>query len=82
MPSHRITTLPHKLKPLTDDAVPGIRAIYNAAASARFSSHQVNGIWHYDEDDLPAIMAAFGLRPKASKTVRAPRAAVEHAPAL
>ena len=62
MPSHRITTLTHKLKALTDDAAPNNRATYNAAVSARYPAHQVNGIWHYDEDDLPAIMAAFGLR--------------------
>ncbi len=81
MPSHRITTLPHKFKALTDDATPGNRAIYNAAVSAHFPAHQVNGIWHYDENDLPAIMACFGLRPKASKPARAPRTAVEHAAA-
>ena len=81
MPSPRITTLPHKLKPLTDDAVPGIRAIYNAAVSARFPAHQVNGIWHYDEGNLPAIMACFGLTPKANKPARAPRSTPEHASA-
>lgn len=81
MPSPRITTLSHKLKALTDDAAPGNRAIYTAAVSARFPAHQVNGIWHYDENDLPAIMACFGLRPKASAPNRANRAAVEHAAA-
>jgi len=81
MPSHRITTLPHKFKALTDDTLPTIRAIYASAVNARFPAQQVNGLWHYDEDDLPAIMACFGLRPKASATTRANRAAVEHAAA-
>ncbi len=81
MPSPRITTLSHKLKTLTEDATPGNRAIYNAAVSARFPAHQVNGIWHYDEDDLPAIMACFGLRPKGSKPIHAPRTAIKHAAA-
>ena len=62
MPPRRITTLPHKFKTLTDDTPPTIRVIYAGAVNARFPVHQVNGIWHYDEDDLPAIMAAFGLR--------------------
>jgi len=81
MPSHRITTLPHKFKALTDDTLPTIRVIYAGAVNAQFLAHQVNGIWHYDEGDLPAIMACFGLRPKASKPARAPHAAVEHATA-
>ncbi len=81
MPSHRITTLPHKLKALTDNTLPTIRAIYASAVNAQFPAHQVNGIWHYDEDDLPAIMAAFGLQLKASMPTRAPRAVVEHAAA-
>lgn len=81
MPSHRITTLPRKFKTLTSDTLPTIRVIYAAAVNARFPAQQVNGIWHYDEDDLPAIMACFGLQPKASTTARAPRAAVEHAAA-
>jgi hypothetical protein len=79
MPSNRITTLPHKLKVLTDNTLPTIRSIYASAVNAQFPAHQVNGIWHYDEDDLPAIMAAFGLRPRASTPTRAPRAAVEQA---
>ena len=81
MPSHRITTLPHRLKVLTNDTAPNNRAVYGAAVSARFPAHQVNGIWHYDEVDLPAIMGCFGLRPKTSKPTRASRAAVEHATA-
>ncbi len=81
MPSNRITTLPHKFKALTDDTLPTIRLIYAGAVNARFPAHQVNGIWHYDEDDLPAIMACFGLQPKASKPIRVTRGAVEHAAA-
>jgi hypothetical protein len=79
MPSHRITTLPHKFKVLTDDTLPTIRVIYASAVNARFPAQQVNGIWHYDEDDLPAIMACFGLRSKAITSPRANRASVEHA---
>ena len=79
MPSHRITTLQHKLKAVTDDPLPNHRTSYAAAVSACFPAHQVNGIWHYDEADLPAIMTFFGLRPKASTYDHAPRAAVEHA---
>ena len=63
--SSRITTLPIRIKPLTDDAVPNIRAFYNAAVSARFPAHQVNGIWHFHDEDVPEIMAYFDLRPKA-----------------
>lgn len=81
MPSNRITTLPHKFKALTDDTLPTIRVIYAGAVNARFPAHQVNGLWHYDEDDLPAIMTCFGLRPKVSAPARAPRAAVGHATA-
>ena len=79
MASNRITTLPHKLKALTNDAVPGIRAFYNAAVSARFPAHQVNGIWHFHDEDVPAIMACFGLQPKAGMFASASRAVVEHA---
>lgn len=79
--SHRITSLASKARLLTDDPVPGQRKVYEGAVSARFEAHQINGIWHYYEEDLPAIMAAFGLRPKASKPVHNSRAAVEHAAA-
>ncbi len=79
MPSPRISTLPHRLKTLTDDAVPGQRAAYIAAVSARFPAHQVNGIWHFREADLPAILAAFNLRPKPDAFDHAPGTPIEHA---
>lgn len=81
MTPHRNTALCSKLRVLTDDRLPGQRTIYEAAVSARFPTHQVNGIWHFYEEDLPAIMAAFGLRPKAAEPSRTRRnsATVEHA---
>jgi len=77
--SRRITTLCFKLKDWTDDPTPDVRRVYNAAASAKIPAHQVNGIWHYYEEDREAILGGLGLRPKAS--TRAPGAAVEHAAA-
>ncbi len=77
--SHRITALCGKLKDWTDDPTPDVRQVYNAAASAKIPAHQVNGLWHFFEEDREAILAGLGLRPKVSKPVRAPHAAVEHA---
>ena len=79
MASNRITTLPRKLKALTNDAVPGIRAIYTAAVNAQIPAYQVNRIWHFRDEDVPAIMACFGLQPKAGMFASAHHAAVEHA---
>lgn len=75
----RITSFASEARLLTDDPIPGQRKVYESAVSANFPAHQVNGIWHYYQEDLPTIMAYFGLRPKASAPNRAPRAAVEHA---
>ncbi len=83
MTPRRITTLCFRLRQKTDDALPGHRAIYEAAVSARFPAHQVNGLWHSYEEDDAAVMAVFGLRPKADEPSRARRrsAAAEHVPA-
>ena len=66
MNSRRITTLCSKLKEWTDDDIPGQRIIYERACSARIPAHQVNGLWHYRDDDREAILHGLGLRPRAT----------------
>jgi len=80
--SCRLSTLCFKLKDWTDDTIPGSRQTYAAAISAKFPAHQVNGIWHVYVEDREAILEGLGLRPKASLSGRASRAAtLEHASA-
>lgn len=75
--SRRITSLCSKIKDWSDDPIPGgVRGVYNASASAKIPAHQVNGIWHYYEEDREAILAGLGLRPKASDAVVRHREAV------
>lgn len=76
MNARRITTLCSKLKDWTDDPIPSQRTIYDRACSARFPAHQVNGIWHYQDDDREAILRGLGLRPCGPKSTRE-----NHAPA-
>lgn len=66
--SRRITTLCFTLKDWTDDPIPAQRQAYAAATSAKFPAHQVNGIWHYFEEDREAILKGLGLRPKAAQS--------------
>ena len=68
--SRRISTACHWLKDQTDDPIPGMRKVHECAVSARFPAHQVNGIWHFYEDDREAILAGLGLRPKAKRLSR------------
>ncbi len=67
--SRRITALCGKLKDWTDDPTPDVRRVYNAAASAKIPAHQVNGLWHFFEEDREAILDGLGLRPKASDPI-------------
>jgi len=60
----RISTLPRALLNFTGQSSPSPRKLYEGAVSAKYPAHQVNGIWHYDEQDLPVIAAAYGLSPK------------------
>lgn len=71
MNMHRITTLCSKLRDWTDDPIPGQRRIYDRVCSATIPAVQVNGIWHYRDDDRDAILRGLGLRPRASETHRA-----------
>ena len=68
MTAQRVSTLSHELKSLTDqpDRVPGVRKLVEMAQSAKFRARQVNGIWHFEPADLPAILVALGLTPKAA----------------
>jgi len=78
----RITSLLHRLRSYTDDPLPNQRFVYAATVSARIPAHQINGLWHYYEEDVPTIGDAFGLRPKADQADRPARpAAAEHASA-
>lgn len=78
----RITTLLHELRSITDDPLPNQRFVYAATVSARIPAHQINGIWHYYEADLPTIRDTFGLRPKLERADRSALvAAAEHASA-
>jgi hypothetical protein len=70
----RLTTLPRKLLDYTDQPIPSGRKLREGAVDAKFPAHQVNGLWHYNPDDLPAIAAVYGLTPKGQSTRRAPRA--------
>ncbi len=76
MALNRITTLQHRLKSLTDDALPNNRATYTAAVNAQIPVCQINRIWHFRDEDVPEIMAYFGLRPKAGTFAAAPRTPV------
>lgn len=75
MTPRRITSLPSRLRLLTDDTLPTSRAIYEGAVSARFPAHQINNIWHTHEEDDAVVMAALGLRPKVAEPSRTRRAA-------
>lgn len=81
MNTHRITTLCSKLKDWTDDPIPGQRLVYDRACSARIPAHQVNGIWHYRDDDRDAILRGLGLRPRGAELRHEPRPATEQAAA-
>jgi hypothetical protein len=37
------------------------RKLWQGAVERRFPAHQVNGVWHFYQDDVPAIGVAFGL---------------------
>lgn len=74
MTPRRITTLCSKLVVWTSDNIPGQRKVYEAAVSARIPAFQVNGIWHFHEEDRDAILAGLGLRPKATQLGHTPHA--------
>jgi hypothetical protein len=67
MNEHRITGLPARLREYTDQTVPPIRKLYEGAVNGKFPAYQVNKIWHFDESNVPAIAAAYGLAPKAAR---------------
>ena len=50
-----------------------------AIYSGRIPAEKVGGRWMIDRARMRDVAAAFGLTPKASKSARAPSAAVEHA---
>lgn len=82
MRPRRITTLCANLGIWTEDSIPGQRKVYEAAVSARIPAFQVNGLWHYHEEDRDAILIGLGLRPKAAQFGHVPHAAaVEQASA-
>lgn len=81
MTPRRITTLCSKLPSWTDDPIPNPRKVYEGAIGARFPAHQVNGIWHFFEEDRDAILRGLGLHPKSAGHARDHRAAPEHAAA-
>ena len=62
-------------------AAPGYRKLYSMAQDGLLRTELVNGRHYVMEADLPAIAATLGLTPVAGTSVRAPRAAVEHAAA-
>ena len=39
----------------------GYRKLWQGAVEHRFPAHQVNGLWHFRPEDVPAIAAAYGL---------------------
>jgi hypothetical protein len=40
----------------------GYRKLWQGAVERHFPAHQVNGLWHFQPEDVPAIAAAYGLR--------------------
>ncbi len=75
-----------RLSPELNDrygTTPGYRKLYSMAQDGRLRTEMVNGRHYVLEANLPAIAADLGLAPtsQASTSVRAPRAAVEHAAA-
>lgn len=64
-PTHemRLTGLPGELK-RRYGSTPNYRKVWQFAIEGRFPAHQVNGIWHYFESDVPVISASLGLTVK------------------
>lgn len=78
----RISTACHWLKDYTDDPIPGMRKVQESAVSAKFPAHQVNGIWHFYEEDREEILKGLGLRPRGAEHARGRHVlAPEHAAA-
>jgi hypothetical protein len=58
----RLTSLPGRLHAESySGPVPPYKQIHMHAVNAVFPAHQINSIWHFYEDDLPAIATALGL---------------------
>lgn len=70
MIKHRITALSRKLRDYTDDPIPRIGSFTRALSGAKYPAYQINRIWHFNPEDLPAIAAVYELTPKVKPVVR------------
>lgn len=64
-----------------DGPLPTYDRVKVAIYSGRIPAEKVGGRWMVDRARMGDVAAAFGLTPKASQSIRASRASVEHASA-
>jgi hypothetical protein len=66
----RLSQLPGELK-RRYGRTPNYRKLGQFAIEGRFPAHQVNGVWHYSEPDVPEISASLGLTVEPSDDLQA-----------
>jgi hypothetical protein len=64
-----LTSLPRRIAEMTGANPKNYRDLYNKTLSGLWPATQINGRWHIDESDLPAVIQALGL-PMADATRR------------
>ena len=71
----RLTSLPGQLHAEGYEGVQLYKVLHQHAVNGVIpGAHQINSLWYYFEDDVPAIAAALGLtRPASSSTEHSAR---------
>ena len=54
--------IPRAVEAATGCTPPPVRKVYERALSVAFPAFQVNGRWFVNESDIPAVVAAFGMK--------------------
>jgi hypothetical protein len=62
--SLRLSRLPHELEQagFRCDELPPYRRLWQDAVERRFPAHQERNVWHFFQDDVPTISAAYRLK--------------------